>query len=324
MDITDDATSFSQTLVTINGAVTWRTIPELPDDYQALRRERFEEDDQAETFAGVGRLILHDPDGWTRFATAVHRNGIDPVAVIFHGLLYRSVGSRRVLLPGLHQATIEEAISSIWPEFSVLEKKAFLVRPQPTLSFPNSEAVSVVVEFLDHLHEPDASIVPVLQECFRHGHSETLRVAAYCSQVFSGTQTQIDADNCPTDTDSTREDFWVRNMPVLPGSHKIVEPGDLVSIRVVDVISTFGRFSQIFPDGYEFGQGMAELSALCEKRPATWTFVGSTPHGTPAMIDFFQPAWEALHDPHRVQHFCWCIGVFGSRTTFCITYRHPF
>ena len=285
------------------GVKTWRTIPELPEDYQTLRRERFEEENQAEAFPGNGQLVLHDPDGWTRFATAVHRNGINPVAVIFHGLLYRSIGSRRVLLPGLHLLSIEEAINNIWPEFSVLERKAFLVHPQPTLSFPDNEAVSVVVEFLDHLHEPEESIVPVLQECFRHGHLETVRVAAYCSQIFSGTQAQIDADNCPTTTESTREDVWVRNMPVRPGSNKIVEPGDLISIRVADIISTFGMFSQTFPDGYEFGHSMTELSSLCEKRPATWTFVGSTQQGTPALLDFFQPAWEALHDPHRVQHF---------------------
>ena len=48
---------------------------------------------------------------------------------------------------------------------------------------------------------------------------------------------------------------------------------------------------------------MSELSALHPKQPATWTFVGATAQGTPALLDYFQPPWEGTHDPHRVQNF---------------------
>ena len=303
MEVADDATSLSQNVLVPKGMDTWRTLPELPEEYQALRRERLEENAQEEEVFGEGRFVLHDPQGWMRFATAVHHNGIEQVTVIFHGLLFRTLGSRRVQLPGLHPSLIAPAINNVWPEFIGLDRRAFLVRPQPRLSFPDHEAVSIVVEFLDHLHEPDESIVPVLQECFRHGHAETERVAAYSSQVFSRTQAQIDFENCPSDIESTRIDFWVRDLPVLPGSNRLVEPGDLISIRIVDVIGTFGTFSQSFPDGFEFANSMSELSALHPKQPATWTFVGATEQGTPALLDYFQPPWEGTHDPHRVQNF---------------------
>lgn len=217
--------------------------------------------------------------------------------------LLESIGGRRALLPGLHLLSISEAVNGLWPEYSELEKKAFLVRPQPILGPLDREVVTVVVEFYDHLYEHDASIVPVLQECFRHGEVEISRVASYCSQVFSGTQAHFDSYNCPNDQESTRIDFWVRNLPVRPGHSLIVEPGDLVSIRTVKVIETFATFSQIFPGGFEFAFHLAELSSLSEKIPATWTFVGATEPGVPAMIDSFQPQWEGLHDPHRVQHF---------------------
>ena len=303
MEVADDAISLSQNVLVPKGMDTWRTLPELPEEYQALRRERLEENAQDEEVFGEGRFVLHDPQGWMRFATAVHHNGIEQVTVIFHGLLFRTLGSRRVQLPGLHPSLIAPAINNVWPEFIGLDRRAFLVRPQPRLSFPDHEAVSIVVEFLDHLHEPDESIVPVLQECFRHGHAETERVAAYSSQVFSRTQAQIDFENCPSDIESTRIDFWVRDLPVLPGSNRLVEPGDLISIRIVDVIGTFGTFSQSFPDGFEFANSMSELSALHPKQPATWTFVGATAQGTPALLDYFQPPWEGTHDPHRVQNF---------------------
>ena len=301
-DNKDDDVSLTQTTLQI-GTITMRTIPGLPDEYLSLRRERLEEELQQIGTVGDGQLVLHDPDGWMRFADAVQRNEVAPIVVIFHGLLFRSIGSRRALLPGLHFVSIEASIRSLWPEFDALEKKAYLVKPQPTLGFPDHEAVSVVVEFYDHLHEPDASIVPVLQECSRPSATELSMVAAYVSQTFHGDQSQVDSENCPTDLESTRTDYWVRNQPVYPGRGKLVEHGDLVTIRVLNVIGTFGTFSPIFPGGYEFSHSMSELSALTDRRPATWTFVGATLHGTPAVIDYFQPQWEGLHDPHRVQHF---------------------
>ena len=183
-DNTEEVVSLAQTTLQVGETITMRTIRGLPDEYLTLRRERLEEELQRIGIVGEGQLVLHDPEGWMRFADAVQRNEVAPIVVIFHGLLFRSIGSRRALLPGLHFVSIEASIRSLWPEFDGLERKAYLVRPQPTLSFPDHEAVSVVVEFHDHLHEPDTSIVPVLQECSRPSATELSMVAAYVSQAF--------------------------------------------------------------------------------------------------------------------------------------------
>lgn len=131
----EDFTSLTQTAMFLEGSMTFRTLPGLPNEYLALRRERLDQELQQLAIGGERRLVLDDPDGWMRFANAMQQNEVAPVAVIFYGLLFRSIGSRRVLLPGLHFPSIEEALHTIWPEYDGLEKRAFLVHPQPSLGW---------------------------------------------------------------------------------------------------------------------------------------------------------------------------------------------
>ena len=302
-DTEAEGSALMQTELTSQGTM-WRTWPEQPEDYLALREIRLNEEQQDEPTPDEGDIILHDPDQWLRLITATQRTQRHQITLQVHGLLHRGIGMRRVTLPHFSLFAIQEATRSLWPQFIGLNKKAYLVQPQPDLPPQEGEDVTVILEFVDQWHQPDANTVPLLQECFLPYTVEINRIAAYSPLILSAQLLQIDPEFCPTATPSTRIDFWLCHQSLAAERRIIAKPGGLLTIRVSTVINQQGpQISLSFPGGLQFAQHMAELTSLCDKTSATWTFVGATEPGNPATLDYLDTEWAKLHDPYRVMHF---------------------
>ena len=281
----------------------WRTWPEPPEDYIALREVRLNEEQQDDQPQDEGDIILHDPDEWMRLIAVTQQAQRHQVTLQVHGLLHRGIGMRRVTLPQLSLFAIQEATRSLWPQLLGLNKKVYLVQPQPDLPPRENEDVTVLLEFVDQWHQPDETTVPLLHECFLPYNVETNRIAAYSPLILSSQVLQIDADFCPA-TPSDRVDFWLCYQSLAAERRIIAKPGGLLTIRVTPMSNLQGpQHSLPFPGGLQFAQHMTELTSLCNKTSATWTFVGATEPGNPATLDYVDIEWAQLHNPNKVLHF---------------------
>ena len=275
----------------------WRTWPEANEEFQQLQIENDFAEDLLQQQDVIGPLTFVDSDEWVRLSVKLAEQPFPQTTLIVHGLKDSDIGLRRISLHTLNLDVVEEALLGLWPHFDFLAKKVHIVSPQPF----DEDGLVVILEYFDLWQEPDLTLRPILHECLQPELDTLERVAWYCPLRASSETFPLERTKCRTEEDDYILHVWIRGQPLFPPSTFAVEAGDLVNIRFVLRNSYIERWVlRIFPDAETFKRELTDQTASEIIDNVTWTFIGATTPGTPAVIDIFRPAWLRFHDPYFV------------------------
>ena len=194
---------------------------------------------------------------------------------------------------------VEEALLGLWPHFDFLAKKVHIVTPQPF----DEDGFVIILEYFDLWNEPEPTLRPILHECLQPELDTLDRVAWYCQSWVSRDTFPLERSNCRTEETDYTLHGWIRGQPFPLSRTFEVTAGDLVNIRFVHRNNFIESWVQrIFPGADVFKRTLIEQTALEDIDRVTWTFIGATTPGTPAVIDKFQPATSWFRPSSKLQH----------------------
>ena len=315
---------------------TWRTWPEVNEDLANILAENELQEDTPDPPVVDGPFIFEDIEEWTRLATRAASLTDPNIVLTIHGLKDIDIGVRRTYLHSLNVDIIEEALHGLWPHLDFLAKKVHIVNPQPI----EEDSVVVILEFFDLWNPTEPTLKPILHECLQPEFATIVRSAWYSPQSVTKDTFPLDRDDCPISDNDIILHVWIRGRPLLPHCAQDVDSGDLVNIRAVSSDAIEPWVIGFFPDAIAYKQSIVEQTALDDIEPVTWTFVGTTPPGSPACVDRFQADWLRFHDPYFVVQMFLEVATFreinydgltlhavrpttGSNITFLYGQSHP-
>ena len=283
-----------------------RVLPTPPEEYYLILQENNERPQQ-NLHLDEGNIEVDDYEEWVRLLQAVHNPELNEVHVNFYGLLHSSIGMRTATLTDFNIVALKEVVQTLWPQYNDLNKKVFLVHPQPEQVQEQGDHLCAIVEFTDPTVLPSPEIAPTLHECYTYSTRIVQRAAAYSPRMLTLHNVRIEEEFCGSSTLNERRDFWLKYAPLRSGSSFTVKPGDLLTVRTmpqhISAETSPAMISGVFPDAVRFYRNMIEISAQSNRQSVLWTFVGATEFGREARIDYFNPSWEEAINPTRVITF---------------------